>query len=242
MNLETHTPQRQAAIAARYPALDAIAVLTEPDRATYEHLLGDDVRIEQIPNAVPALAAAPAALERPLIVAAGRLTLQKGFDRLLPAFAQVVARHPEWTLRICGSGPQRAALGRQILDLGLHNNAFLLGRVDRLDLQMAQASMYVLSSRFEGLPMVMIEAMSLGLPVVGFDCPTGPRDVIGGERGGLLVPDGDIEALAAAMLALVEDSARRRALGAAATLRAQDYALASIGPRWEALIDGLSAA
>jgi glycosyltransferase involved in cell wall biosynthesis len=242
MNLETHTQQRQAAIAQHYPKLDALTVLTGPDRATYAQLLGDRPRLEHIPNAAPALDAPPATLERPVVIAAGRLTLQKGFDRLIPAFAQVAERHPQWTLRICGDGPQRASLARQIMELGLSNNVFLLGPVDRLDLQMSNASLYVLSSRHEGLPMVMIEAMSLGLPVVSFDCPTGPRDVIGGGRGGTLVPEGDIDALAAAMIELIEDGGRRSALGAAAAARAQDYALASIGPRWEALIDELSAA
>jgi glycosyltransferase involved in cell wall biosynthesis len=101
---------------------------------------------------------------------------------------------------------------------------------------MSQASLFVLSSRFEGLPMVMIEAMSLGLPVVSFDCPTGPREVIEDGRSGVLVSDGDVDALALAMLAVVEDPERRRALGAGAAERARDYALESIGPRWEALI------
>jgi glycosyltransferase involved in cell wall biosynthesis len=242
MNLATHTPQRQAEIAARYPALDALTVLTEPDRATYAHLLGSRARLERIPNAAPPLQAARSSLERPIVVAAGRLTLQKGFDLLLPAFAQVVARHPDWTLRICGEGPQHRHLARQIMDLELSDNVFLLGAVERLDEQMAQSSMYVLSSRFEGLPMVMIEAMSLGLPVVSFDCPTGPGDVIEDGRSGLLVPPGDVDALAAAMLAVIEDPQRRSALGAGAAHRATDYALEAIGPRWEALIDRLTAA
>jgi glycosyltransferase involved in cell wall biosynthesis len=116
----------------------------------------------------------------------------------------------------------------------------LLGPVDRLDEQMSQASMYVLSSRFEGLPMVMIEAMSLGLPVVSFDCPTGPREVIENGRSGVLVRDGDVDALAEAMLAMVEDPEHRRRLGAGAAARAKDFALESIGPRWEGLIAELS--
>ena len=241
MNLETHTPQRQAEIARRYPALDAVIVLTRRDNETYTRALGDTVRLEQIPNATPALDADPPSLDRPVVVAAGRLTSQKGFDLLIPAFARVVERHPEWTLRICGDGPQRGRLARLIIEQGLSNNVLLMGPVDRLDLQMSQASMYVLSSRFEGLPMVMIEAMSLGLPVVSFDCPTGPREVIQNGRSGVLVPDGDVDALAQAMLAVIEDPAHRSALGAGAAARAQDFALASIGPRWEALIDELSA-
>jgi glycosyltransferase involved in cell wall biosynthesis len=240
MNLETHTPQRQAEIARRYPSLDAVTVLTERDHRTYARALGDAVRLEQIPNAAPELAAAAPTLDRPVVVAAGRLTTQKGFDLLIGAFAQVADRHPGWTLRICGDGPQRRRLQALILEHGLSNDVLLMGAVDRLDEQMAQASLYVLSSRFEGLPMVMIEAMSLGLPVVSFDCPTGPREVIQNGRSGVLVEDGDVDALARAMLAVIDDPEHRRRLGAGAAQRAKDYALDSIGPRWEALIAELS--
>jgi glycosyltransferase involved in cell wall biosynthesis len=239
MNLESHTPQRQAEIVRRYPALDAVALLTESDLDSYARALGGRGRLERIPNAVPALAAPSSTLERPVMIAAGRLTPQKGFDMLIPAFAQVAARHPHWTLRICGDGGQRKRLEALILDEGLSNNVLLMGPVARLDLQMSEASMYVLSSRFEGLPMVMVEAMSLGLPVVSFDCPTGPREVIQHGRSGLLVPDGDVDALAAGMLELVEDDARRRELGAGAAARAKDFSLDSIGPRWEALLADL---
>jgi glycosyltransferase involved in cell wall biosynthesis len=242
MNLATHTAQRQAEIAARYPQLDALTVLTSPDLETYERVLGERPPLHRIPNAAPALSAPPSSLERPLVVAAGRLTRQKGFDMLIPAFAQVVERHPEWTLRICGGGPQRHALARQVVELGLSHNVFLMGPVDHLERQMSQASMFVLSSRHEGLPMVMIEAMSLGVPVVSFDCPTGPGDVIQDGHSGVLVPADDVDALAKAMLALIEDPERRRRLGAGAAQRARDYALEAIGPRWEALIEELSAA
>jgi glycosyltransferase involved in cell wall biosynthesis len=161
---------------------------------------------------------------------------------LIPAFAQVVQRHPEWTLRICGDGPQRRSLERLVIEHELSNNVLLMGAVERLDLQMSQASMYVLSSRHEGLPMVMIEAMSIGLPVVSFDCPTGPGDVIEDGRSGILVADGDVDALARAMLEVIEDPDRRRALSEGGAARSKDFALESIGPRWEALIAELSAA
>jgi glycosyltransferase involved in cell wall biosynthesis len=242
MNLETHTPQRQREIARRYPGLDAITVLTERDRQTYAQMLRSAKRLERIPNAAPALDAPPASLERPIAIAAGRLTLQKEFDMLIPAFAKVVERHPEWTLRIYGDGPQRKPLERLIMEHGLSNNVLLMGPVRRLDLEMSQASLYVLSSRYEGLPMVMIEAMSLGLPVVSFDCPTGPAEVIEDGRSGILVPDGDVDALARSILAVIEDPERRRALGAGAAQRAKDYTLESIGARWEQLLAELSAA
>jgi len=94
------------------------------------------------------------------------------------------------------------------------------------------------SSRFEGLPMAMLEAMSKGVPVVSFDCPTGPADVIEPGRSGLLVSDGDIDGLAGAMLAVIEDESLRRKLGAGAVARAADFSMEIIGPRWDRLIAG----
>jgi glycosyltransferase involved in cell wall biosynthesis len=117
MNLETHTPQRQAEIARRYPALDAVTVLTERDHETYSRALGGAVRLERIPNAVPALDAERPVLDSPVVVAAGRLTTQKGFDLLIPAFAKVADEHPDWTLKICGKGKLRPELKQMIADL-----------------------------------------------------------------------------------------------------------------------------
>ncbi|MDX6666566.1 MAG: hypothetical protein QOG68_2772, partial [Solirubrobacteraceae bacterium] len=121
----------------------------------------------------------------------------------------------------------------------LANHVTLLGSVRAIERQLAAASIFALSSRFEGLPMALIEAMSKGLPAVSFDCPTGPREVIEHERSGLLVPNGDVAGFAAAMLGLMEDEPRRRAYGAAATARAASFSLDVVGPRWDSLIAGL---
>jgi glycosyltransferase involved in cell wall biosynthesis len=104
---------------------------------------------------------------------------------------------------------------------------------------MEQASLFVLSSRFEGFPLILIEAMSKGLPVVSFDCPTGPRDVIDDHRNGILVPPKDIDALASGMLELIADDELRHRLGAAAALTADKYTADAIGSEWERLLDEL---
>ncbi|GGK63485.1 hypothetical protein Ppa06_20010 [Planomonospora parontospora subsp. parontospora] len=235
MNLATHPATVRAEIARHYGRLDALAVLTGTDRRDYQRLL-PGTPVVCIPNAVPDLGGRrPAAHENRLVVAAGRLTAQKGFDLLIRAFARVVEEHPDWRLRIYGSGAKKAELRKLVTRLGLEDNVALMGRSDHLPDHLAEASVYALSSRFEGLPMVMIEAMGHGLPVVAFDCPTGPGEVLTDGVDGLLVPPGDVGALAAGISRLIADEGLRRRLGAAARETVRDYAPDAVMPLWENL-------
>ncbi|HZG96161.1 MAG TPA: glycosyltransferase, partial [Mycobacteriales bacterium] len=185
------------------------------------------------------LTGGPADLHSRTVVAAGRLTRQKGFDLLIPAFQQVLEAHPDWTLRIYGSGPQGRQLRRMINDRGLYNNVLLMGRADRMGEELAKGSIFALSSRFEGFGMVIIEAMSKGMPVVSFDCPRGPSDIITSGKDGLLVPDGDVDAFAAALRELIEDEDARVRMGAAAQETAATYDPATVGRHWNDLFTTL---
>ncbi len=234
-HLGVHRPRLAADIRRHYGRLDTLTVLTAQDERDYRRLL-PTTRVERIPNPVPEADGPAADLDAKAVVAAGRLNRQKGFDLLIDAFDRIARDHPGWSLRIYGSGPDRDALQAQIDALAAGEQIRLMGRSDRLGEAMAAGSIFALSSRWEGFGMVILEAMARGLPVVSFDCPHGPRDIIADGRDGVLVPPEDVDALAAALAALIEDPARRRALGEAARTRARDFDVAAVGPRVERLL------
>jgi glycosyltransferase involved in cell wall biosynthesis len=240
MNLGSYRADLYREIARAYGRLTALSVLTERSLRDYRELLeGSPVRVVRIPNALPALPGGPSPREEKAILAAGRLTRQKGFDLLLAAYREVAAAHPGWTLRIFGSGPKLDRLRRLVGEYGLDGRVQLRGRTPDLPGEMDRASMYVLSSRFEGMPMVVLEAMGKGLPVVAFDCPTGPGEMIEHGRSGLLVPLGDVDGLAAALRTLIEDAEMRDRLGEAALARSRDYTVDRVGARWLSLLEEL---
>jgi glycosyltransferase involved in cell wall biosynthesis len=164
----------------------------------------------------------------------------KGFDRLLPAFAAVSARHPDWSLRIYGTGGERSLLEGLVHRHGLERSVQLMGHAGHLDEELAEASVFVLSSRNEGFPMVLLEAMSVGVPVVSFDCRNGPADLVTDGVDGLLVPQGDVVGLAEAMCRLIEAPGWRREMGQAALSTAATYAPHRMAGRWEELLSDLA--
>jgi glycosyltransferase involved in cell wall biosynthesis len=237
MNFHSHRRRLSRDVRRELGRFDAIVVLTGDDARDYrDELNGSATRVEQIPNALPELGGGTSALEEKAVVAAGRLTGQKGFDLLIRAFAQVVPERPDWELRIYGDGSQRAELERLIAELGLNGSVRLMGATSEIGEELARASVFALSSRFEGFGMVLVEAMSKGVPVVSFDCPRGPSEIVDDGVDGVLVPNGDVDALASALVELTGDEQRRRSLGAAGLEKSRRYEIGAIGARWDALL------
>ncbi len=176
------------------------------------------------------------ALPQPLMLAMGRLRPEKGIDMLLDAFARTREAHPEWHLGIIGDGPEREMLERRVADLALGDAVTFAGLLERPTATLRQAQLFVLSSRFEGFPNALVEAMSLGLPAIAFDCPSGPRSIIHHEVDGLLVPAAQVEALAAAISRLMGDSAARARLGAAARDVTSRFAVDRVVTQWLAAL------
>jgi glycosyltransferase involved in cell wall biosynthesis len=226
-----------------YGKLAAVAVLTEETKAWLQaNTLAR--RIAVIPNGLqwPLAIHAPVLEPRHVVpegkrvlLAVGRLDQQKGFDWLIQVFATLVATHPNWNLVILGEGPQRKSLETQISERRLNAAVFLPGAVGNVAQWYLHAHLYVSSSRFEGLPNTLFEALAHGLPVVSFDCETGPRDIIRNEIDGLLVPTGNLPGLTSALNRLMSDEATRRIFADRAVEARERFSMERIGSMWEAL-------
>ncbi|MFZ1851789.1 MAG: glycosyltransferase family 4 protein [Nitrosomonas sp.] len=176
--------------------------------------------------------------DRKVLLAVGRLDEQKGFDYLLLAFAKLAKEHQNWDLIILGEGPIKQSLISQIQALELESRVHVLGRAGNVGDWYQRADLYVMSSRFEGFPNTLLEAMAHGCAVVSYDCDTGPRDIIQHEKNGLLVsPVGDVSALALALDRLMKNDAARQQMGQKAIEVREDYSLESIIMKWDKLFD-----
>lgn len=225
-----------------YSRADRIIVQTHAARAYFLPKFQRTVSV--IPNPVlPSSSNYAMVNHRPagcMILAMGRLSKEKGFDDLLYAFRKVNDQHPGCTLTIIGEGPERGELELLRERLGLSGCVLLPGLVTTIEVFLRQASMFVLSSRFEGFPNALCEAMAYGLPVIATDCRSGPREIIRDGEDGLLVPPGDLDALAAAMDSLMSDPERRARLGGRAMDITQRFGVEKVMGMWEKILEPIA--
>ncbi|MFD4224066.1 glycosyltransferase family 4 protein [Streptomyces griseus] len=246
LTLDSHGYRLRREIAHRYTLLDALTTVTRADADDYRSRLKlPGLRIETIPNAVPEPAGPPAGGDLKWVVAAGRLHRVKRYDLLVRAFAQVSAARPDWRLRIYGGGDatgnEQASLRALIDELGLHSQVFLMGSVNPMEAEWPKGSIAAVTSERESFGMTIVEAMRAGLPVVATDCPHGPAEIIDDGTDGRLVPVGDPDATAAALLQLIEDDELRHRMGAAALASSARFDPARIAERHESLYTELLA-
>lgn len=229
----THTDER---LAQRF---DRFVVLTHEDCGYWPKM----ANIEVIPNAALFRPASTADLTAKHVVAVGRLDHQKGFDRMLDVWAELLQTHPDlsdWTLDIYGQGEWHDNLLQQVEHLGISSSVVLHAPTKDIEKVYTSSAFLLMTSRYEGFPMVMIEAMACGLPVISYDFKTGPRDIIRLGDNGYFVTDGDSSALVVAMANLMNDLPLRQRLGKNA-LRVRDtFSEASVMDKWTRLFEDLA--
>jgi glycosyltransferase involved in cell wall biosynthesis len=216
-----------------YRDVDLMLLLTHSDAERFELEGFNNVGVMH--NSLSFYPEKTSDLTRPVVVAAGRYAGEKGYDRLIDAFAAVAGRHPGWTLKIFGHGPLRAPLQRQAERLGLADRVLLPGLAADIEQELLDSSVFALSSIHEGLPMALAEAMACGVPCVAFDCAPGVREIVTDGVDGLVVPPRDVDALAEGLDRVMADEPLRRRLGEAARASVRRFAPDQVLAQWEEL-------
>lgn len=212
---------------------DKFVVLTEEDKGYW----GELANITVIPNARSFEVEKPAELNEKKVIAVGRYCYQKALDKLIDAWSIVCKAVDDWKLHLVGDGEDREQLMTQIEELGLTDKV-VLGRAET-DMKSVyyNASILALSSRYEGLPMVLLEAQAAGVPVVSFECKCGPKDVLTDGVDGVLVREGDVDGLAKEILRLINDSRLRKQMGTAAYKNSERFSEEKVMMQWVELFE-----
>jgi glycosyltransferase involved in cell wall biosynthesis len=214
-----------------------IVTLTERDKELYRTLYAPAGAVSRIPNIIHSPGPSGAA-RRKEVLAMGRLSQEKGLDLLLAAWSIACQKLPDWTLRIVGDGQMREQLVHLASALGIETRVIFAPFSNDPFSLYSECGIFVLSSRFEGLPFVLIEAMTCGAPCISFDCPNGPREVIRNGVNGLLVPAEQVDALASAIVRLGEDPLLRHRLGSAARGVSKPFSEQRVTARWHEVLYG----
>lgn len=218
---------------------DKFVVLTNEDKGYW----GGLPNIEVIPNAAIHVSKNYSEVKNKRVIAVGRLDYQKGFDRLIQAWklVQHTGRFSDWKLDIFGQGEWREMLQQMIDKQGLQNTVKINPPTNAILNEYVHSSLLVMSSNYEGFGMVLVEAMSCGVPVISFDCKCGPKDIIQPGINGLLVPNGDIQALAYAMMVMMADEAYRKMLSQNARKVVDTYSEEAVMSQWIRLFTSITA-
>lgn len=208
---------------------DAIVVLTEEDK-TLNWKGWKNVYV--IPNPLTKQYTSVSTLKNKVVVAVGRLVPQKNLASLIRVWRKVADVHPDWILQIWGNGSLHDELENQIVEQKLYGKVMLMGYADDVMEKMSRASVFALSSSYEGFGLVIVEAMSVGVPVVSYACPAGPRDIIEDGADGFLVNNGDEDTFADKICYLIEHEEERARMGKMALAKSKKYDVDIIVKKW----------
>jgi len=214
---------------------DVLVTLTEQDKKKWQNI----IRTVTIPNVLTHFPTETAGLANKCLISVGRYDGQKGYDFLIRAWSMVVAKHSDWQMHVYGSGPLKNFLMKMIEEYGVASSFILNPPTLEIYDKYLEHSIYVMSSRFEGFGLVLIEAMSCGLPCISFDCPSGPSEIISDGEDGILVENGNIEKLSEAICRLIENEEERKQMGVKARKNSLRYSKDLIMGDWDALFKDL---
>lgn len=237
---QTIDPATRAHMRSSYGALDAVVTVTEADAALVRAGLDlPSTPVVAIPNSIPAPGISTSTLDSGLIVAAGRIEPAKRFELLIHAFARLASEHPEWNVRLYGSGSAVGGLRDLIHSYGLDGRVRLMGSVQNMGDEWTKAAIAVSTSDAESFGMTLVEAMRAGVPLISTDCPTGPREIITSGEDGILIPTGEVEPLVKTLHEMMSSKERRMELSAGGLRRGEDFDISAIADRHAQLLSRL---
>lgn len=214
-----------------YSRVKNIVVLTKSDKYFFDLYFSSDKTII-IPNPCDIVVKHKSKLLNKSIISIGRLEYQKGYDTLIKVFKRINKEYPDWCLNIYGDGSLRNKLYTQIMQNNLSEVIKLCGTTNDINGHLRESSFYVMSSRFEGFGMVLVEALSQGVPCVSFNCPNGPSDIIQNYKNGILVEDQNEKALYDAIKYMIEHPEERKIMGEYAVNSIDKFSTQYIVPMW----------
>lgn len=233
INLLVHTLELRDAWVNKL--FDAVGCLTHED---YE-LRGKPSNMVVIPNMLPFTCDTPSDCKSKVALAVGNCTPQKNFPELVEIWSRIAPKHPEWQLKIVGGGYQKADLAKKIESMGLEHSIALVESTANVKPHYQESAIYVMTSIFEGLPMVLLEAQTMGLPIISYATPCGPRDIIAERKTGFIVPMGDRDQFITKLELLMENEALRQEMGRSAQEASETYSIPKVMTLWLDLFERL---
>ena len=212
-----------------------VIVLTEKDKKYFQKNLKN---VDCIPNFIPNISDKTSELNNKILISVGRLEKQKGYDTLIGICSKFLSKYPEWKLKIFGEGNLKKELQVQIEKFKLENQILLMGTTDKIEEEYLKSDVYIMSSRFEGFPMVLLEAASYNLPIISFDCPSGPSDIIENGVNGFLIKNFNEEEMQRKIEILMKDESLRKEMSKNGKEKIEEFSKDKVLKKWKTVFKG----